>query len=72
MYILPNSHDYINVDDSKKFKIRSLSDFTDKEYRFKIKADNKNHDKLNQYFLALIKEKTILNVEYYTWEKEHK
>ena len=74
---MPSSHDYINyinIDDLKSTKIRPLTDFTDKEYRFKIKADAKNHDKLNKYFkeiLNLIKERTILNAEYYTWEKEN-
>jgi len=73
---MANQHDYINynnIDLLASHKRKKSSDFIEKEYRFKIKADIKNHIKMNAYFREiekLIKNMQVLNVEYYKWEKE--
>ena len=73
---MANQHDYINynnIDLLASHKRKKSSDFIEKEYRFKIKADAANHIKVDAYFeeiLELIKNMQVLNVEYYKWEKE--
>jgi len=68
-HVYTNYYTDTNVED----RGRSLSDFYVKEYRFRINADEFNHAKTDKFFkdlLNTLKEKELLNVEYYTYIKE--
>jgi len=74
---MANQHDYINYNDPDVVMTRipkKSSDFTEKEYRFKIKADAKNHEAINKFFkdvlIIPVNDLLILDYEYYIWEKE--